>query len=404
MDAVTAPLALPRRLAVPRRARRGAATLAAVMLLGGLAAAVVAAWQVGMAAERIRGHARHLAGAVATEGYGMHHWLHAERVAGTVTAPAEGTARALTAAEAGRLAAHSATARWRRAAADATRPVIPRGWEVVHLVGTAGGLPDGVLVLRPSDEIVALPTWDAARQALDVTLGPSEAGAATLAAFALPTWDAGRDRALPASRFARLDTDAVLREVHAGHARLAMETGIRMDGNDLSGIANLAGDRGMIPRIDGDCPPSPPGTLSGTLCADSLVLRATLTATANATLSTATAEDVTVTTDVPGIIRIRTQDATVTGSVTTPALTACADPEAALCGGGDLDLEAGTGTPDWTEAAIFGDTVIRDGNRLTGVTRTTGGEGVFGALGNGSLAVSGCLRVVSPFVHHGAGC
>ncbi|MYG26973.1 MAG: hypothetical protein F4213_13280 [Boseongicola sp. SB0677_bin_26] len=379
------------------------------MLFGALAAGVVTVWQIAMAAERVRGHARHLAEAVTAEGYGMHHWLHEERVAGTVTAPAEGTARALTAAEAGRLAAHSATARWRRTAADATRPVLPRGWEVVHLVGTAGGLPDGVLVLRPSDEAVALPTWDAARQALDVTLGPSEEGAATLAAIALAAstlddYDAARDRALPASRFARLDADALLREVHAGHARLAMEAGIRMGGNDLSGVATLQGERGTIPRIDGDCPPSSPGTLSGLLCADSLVLRATLTANANTTLSTATAEDVTVTTDVTGITRIRTQDATVSGSVTTPALTACADPEAARCGGGDLDLEAGTGTPDWSEAAIFGDTVIRDGNRLTGVRRTTGGEGVFGTLGNGSLGVSGCLRVVSPFLHHGAGC
>ena len=117
-----------RGLSGPRRARRGLGTLAAAVLVTSIIATAMAAWQVAVAAERIRGHARHLAEAVAAEGYGLHHWLHAERIAGTVTAPAEGTARALTAAEEGRLAAHSATAAWRRSIADPTRPVLPRGW------------------------------------------------------------------------------------------------------------------------------------------------------------------------------------------------------------------------------------------------------------------------------------
>ncbi|MYF38126.1 MAG: hypothetical protein F4219_05060, partial [Gammaproteobacteria bacterium] len=142
----------------PRPERRGMAALGAVMVLSGLAAVLVTGWQVAMAGERIRGAARYLSESVAAEGYGLHHWLHAERTDPPVTPPmafpAEGTARALTTAEAGRLAVHSATARWRRTAADATVPVLPRNWEIVHLVGTAGGLPDGVLVLRPSDEVV----------------------------------------------------------------------------------------------------------------------------------------------------------------------------------------------------------------------------------------------------------
>lgn len=374
------------------------------MMVVAVGVSVALIWQLGIAAERLRGEAGHLAASVAAEGYGIHHWLHEERIAGTVTAPAEGTARALSTAEAGRLAAHSATARWRRTAADATLPVLPRGWDIVHLVGTAGGLPDGVLVIRPSDAVVALRAWGAIQEALDVTLGRSEAGAAALAAAVLADWDADRDRAVRASGFARLDTDAVLRELHAGHARLPMETDILMAGNDVGGVGTLTSDAAAIPSVDGDCPPSPPGAISDTLCAESFVLDDTLTANAGTTLTAAIAAHVTVTRDVSGITRVRTGDTTVSGTVTTPELAACADPDADLCGGGDLDIMSATGTPDWTEASIYGDTIIRDGNRLIGVTLTTGNDGVFGTLGNGALTVNGCLRVVNPFIHHGGGC
>lgn len=398
--------ARPRRR-VPRRDRRGLAALFSMSILVAAGVAFALLWQAGIAGERVRGHARHLAEAVAAEGYGLHHWLHGERTAVPpgVTAPAEGTARELTAAEDLRLAGHSATARWRRDRSDATRPVLPRGWGIVHLVGTAGGLPDGVLVLRPSNDVVAQPTWEAARQALDVTLGRGAGGAATLAASALADYDPARDRALLASRFARLDTDAVLRELHAGHPRLPVEAEqLLMGGNDLQGVAVLEGGEATFPEIDGDCRPPvpPPGTLSGTLCAESLGLQDTLAANAGTTLTAATSEDVTVRGDVTGIARIRTGDATVSGTVTTPAVTACADADADLCGGGDLDLEGGTGIPDWTEASVFADVVIRDGNRLTGVRLTIADTAIFGTL-VGALTVSGCLRVVSPFIH-GARC
>ena len=392
-------LSRSRRPGLPRRARRGLGGLATVMLLAGLLATAAMSLQLAMADERIRGHARHLAEAVAAEGYGLHHWLHEERIGGTLTAvPAEGTARTLTAAERADLAAHSATAAWRRSVADATRPVLPRGWEIVHLVGTTGGTAGGVVVLRPSNATFNAPTWDAVRQALDVTLGASEAGASALAARALATWNVARDRAVPAARLSRLDDDAVLRELHQGHAGLSMATALLMDGNDLDGVRRLEGVRGTMPEITGTCPGEPPDTL----CADDPVLGSTLEVADASTLSTATAEDVTVTGDVNGITRIRTGDATVSGGMTTPVLTACADADADLCGGGDLDIEGGTGTPDWTQASIFGDTIIRDGNRLTGVTRTIASTGIFGTL-TGALTVSGCLRVANPFIH-GSGC
>ena len=378
----------------------------AVLALGAVGVSAALLWEIAVAGERLRGHARHVAEAVGWEGYGLHHWLHEERVAGTVTVLAS---RTLTAAEAGRLADHSATARWRRSVGDATRPVLPRGWEIVHLVGTAGDLTDGVLVLRPSDEIVSLATWDATRQALDITLGTAAEDAETLAGLALAAspldnYDDARDLAFLASRFAGLDTDAVLRQVHAGHPRQSMTRRIEMGGNDLDQVAALDGERGAFPVIDGDCPPSPPGALSGLLCADSLDLGDGLTAIARATLSAASAEDVTIALDVSQIARVRAGDVSVSGTVTAEEMAACANPDADLCGGGDLDLVAGTGTPHWTEASIFGDTVIRNGSQLTGVTQAFVGTGVFGTIGNGPLTVTDCVRTVSPFIHHGAGC
>ena len=104
---------LPRRAcrcprSAPRSNCRGLSALTAVMLLAGILATVMMSWQITVAHERIRGQARHLAEVVAAEGYGLHHWLHAERITGTVTTPA--TPRALDAGESGRLAAHSAIA------------------------------------------------------------------------------------------------------------------------------------------------------------------------------------------------------------------------------------------------------------------------------------------------------
>lgn len=357
----------------------------------------------GLAAERLRGQARHLAEAVAAEGYALHHWLHEERIGATLAnVPAEGTARVLTAAERADLAAHSATARWRRSLADATRPVLPRGWEVVHLVGTAGGMPEGVAVLRAGNAVVNRPTWNAIWQGLNLTVGESEAGAAALAANALagvtPAWDPARDRAFPASRLSRLDPDAVLRELHAGHPRLPMATALLLGGNDAAGIERLEGGNGVIPRISGACAGAPPGTL----CADDPDLAGTLDVQGSATLSVATAAEVTVTRDVNGITRVRTGDATVGGDVTAPEMSACADTETDLCNGGDLDLRNATGTPQWTQASIFGDTIIRDGNQLTGVTRVESRTGIFGTL-TGAITVRGCIRVVHPFIH-GAGC
>ena len=241
------------------------------------------------------------------------------------------------------------------------------------------------------------PAWDALRRALDLTPGPSGAGASALAAAAVADWNPARDRAVAASRLARLDTGAVLRQVHAGHPAPVMGTELLMGGNDVNAAAALVTARARLPEIAGACP----GAAAGTLCADTLAAAAGMVA-GDAALAAAAARDVSVPGDVNGIGWVRTRDAAVSGTVTAPALTACADAEADLCGGGRLDLEAGTGTPSWATAAIFGDTVIRDGNRLTGVSGVTAATGVLGRL-RGALTVRGCLRVTAPFIH-GPGC
>ena len=238
-----------------RRARRGLSALTAVLLLAGLLATVAMNWQIVVARERLRGQARHLAGVVAAEGYGLHHWLHEERVAGTTPDPGEDTAGELSGDERTRLASHPAIATWRRSSIDRNRILLPRGWEIVHLVGRTTGedLPDGILVLRPSDDIVNRPTWDALARALDVVLGSGTgAAAADLASAALADYDATRDRAYFTSRFARLDTNALLRQRHAGHPTLPMETDIDLGGNDLSNVKTLRARTGAFPEITGD--------------------------------------------------------------------------------------------------------------------------------------------------------
>ncbi len=393
----------------PRRSRRGASALLAVLLLAGLLSAALVSWQAALASERLRGEARHLAEVVAAEGYGLHHWLHEVRDGPGFSLSAEGTARALTATgtnpERARLASHSAIASWRRSSSDRNRVILPRGWSIVHLIGhaTDEDLPDGILVLRPSDDIVNRPGWKMMEQALDVTLEGGSGIAETLAATApiTPAFDPARDRAVLASQSSRLDGTAVLRQRHAAQALPVMKATIDLRGGDLLDAERVTADRGFIDRITGNCA----GT-AGALCA-TYVTADDLDVNGTATLAGVEAGTLTSAGNVTGVTSLDAKDVEVDTTLTTPMLTACANPEADLCGGGDLDLEGAEGTPDWSEAAIFGDVTIRDGNRITGVTRTTAQTGIFEEIGGTpvppELTVTDCFRSVTPFVH-GARC
>jgi len=402
----------PRRL--PRRARRGLSALLAVIFLAALLSAALVSWHATLAAERVRGQARHLAEVVAAEGYALHHWLHEARAGTGFSPPAQGTARALTATgsspELARLAGHSATTPWRRSSSNSRRVILPRGWSLTHLVGQVEGtdLPDGLVVLRPSSDRVSGPDWEIMARALDVLLGSGAQDAETLAAAAslAPAFDATRDRVVFASRFSRLDTHAVLRRRHAGTGLPSMEADLDLGGNALETVTHVSADRATVATLTGEC-----AAPAGALCADHLTTTRLAVQTGIAQLASVDADRATFTgaVSVTGLIAsedasIRTGNARITGTLTTPHLTACTDPTADLCGGGDLDFENTTGTPDWTAAAIFGDVIIRDGNRLTGITTTTAHTGIFGGItGPPVLDVDECFRSVTPFVH-GAGC
>ena len=280
--------------------------------------------------------------------------------------------------------------------------LLPRGWQMVHLVGLAQGedLPDGILVLRPDNDIVNRPTWGASQQALDVVLGSgTDPAAADLATAAGIGYNATHDRAYFASRFARLDTDAVLRQRHAGHVILPMAANLDLGRHNLENVNALRAQTGQIPEITGAC-----ADPAGALCATTLTASAEVTVRGGATLGTLEATDVTITGDVTVTDWIRAVDVEITDTLTTPDLTACANPEGDLCRGGDLDLEAATGTPVWNEATIFGNVIIRDSNQLTGVTTTRAARGIFGEItGAPVLTVRGCFRSVTPFVY-GARC
>ena len=403
----------------PRRARGGFGNIGMVLLLGGVLMMSLFSWRFAVAQERLRGEARHLAEIVAAEGYGMHHWLHQDRVAAApaVTLPAVGSVRALTPAERRALASHSATASWQRDATNTERVLTPRQWRVVHLIGTPGGqldtlnpIADGVVVIRPTDALVTAPTWSALNTALDIAFPPTDTLAAAFAATAVTGWDPDRDRAVLASQFSRLDADAVLRQRHAGVPLLPVQADLRLGGNDLTNVKRLTSARASIPALTGNCPPqgTPAATCAAedlTLYTDALTVNGNLTVSGDTDVSGLTAGAVSLPNAVSTIPLWRTGNLILAGMLTSATrLTACSDADADICAGGDFDITAATGgAPNWTDAAIFADLVFRGTNELTGVrTVTAVGDSIFGTLGVGSLQV-GCLRSVAPFIY-GGGC
>ena len=394
-----------------RSRRRGLVALSASLGVFSVLASAYVMWQLGQADERLRSHARHIADVVAAEGFSVHHWLHDEihRSSPIMTIPSINTARTITATERGRLETHFATSRWRRSSRDASRVLLPRGWSIERLITTIGHntdgsalLPDGIVVLRPSADIANSATWRAVNDALDVVLPAASDRASTLAASVITSFDATRDRAFLASRFARINTAAVLRRAHAGHAQLALQTDLLMDTHDISNVGVLESSTSTVPEITGHCRP---GTSSNPLCATLLTTQADVTVTGRTDVTALSATAMTVSQDVGSIPIWRVTTAEIENTTTSiTQLTACADAEVDICGGGDLDLESGTGDPDWTSAAIFGDTIIRDGNQLNGITTTNVVEnGIFDLVNGTTLTVNGCFRSVNPFVF-GARC
>ena len=371
----------------PRADRRGLAALSGAVLASAVLLTMLATWQLGQARVRLEGMARHLATTVEAEGYALHHWLHAAQ--GSLTPPpAAGTARTLSEAETTELFPYAAP--WRR---DGGRMVSLRGWEIVPLAGAGGR---GVIVLRPSRDVTGSPIWKGLQAALDVRLGGSDATDEARMALASTTdpFDPDEDRAFFASNFARLESDALLRQAHAGQSAQAMAAALDMGGHKITGAGVLTvGQSADIRTVTG------PVSLTGSLSANRLNAR-----DASDLESMAASGQMTVRTDVTGLTSLRTEEMRISGETRIEnaddpvRLSACADAEADLCGGGDLDVTGASGVPDWSMVTIFGDVSIRDGNDLTDVAEATVGSAIFEEV-TGDLDVTGCLRVSSPFLY-----
>ncbi|WP_419739492.1 hypothetical protein [Ruegeria sp.] len=428
-------IAYPGAKAFPRRPRRGLSALTGVMLLASVMAGIAASWQIDIARARIEGEARHLAEVVAAEGYGLHHWLHANppiTAPGTDPCQATGAApcgRALTSEEQARLARAATIAPWRRDATDTandpTRVLLARGWTLTHLIGDTGNGPaDGVIVLHPGMHVVTHPTWRAARQALDNAFGLDGAGdeetqraAALIARDALGRgFDPKHDRAILASRFARLDTQALFRERVAGHPPLPMTTGINMGGRTILGTGRLGALSATVPTLrgQGDNPlradrlaPQAGMTLNGVFAPRIVTLSGTGTAQIDADATVT--ETLRVGTNLITGLATQSGAATITGRTTARTLIACADPDAELCGGGDLEIRRLKPDQTLADVVVFGTTTVTradtravtttGGAETSTVRETRAGTGVFDEITRPRLRVTGCYRSVTPFVY-----
>ena len=416
------------RIRSPRRTRRGLTALTVAIFLSGVLAIAISGWQIDVARARIEGEVRHLAEVVAAEGYGLHHWLHETSAGGFICGPDDDPpcTRSLEADEPGELAGHAAIASWRR---DGERVLLARGWSIEHLIADVGtGPTDGVIVLRPGDDVVNHSTWPGTIRAVNAIFGTGAGLAMAAADDALSDFNSARDRAVLASRYARLDKDALLREPQAGHPVHAMETSLNMGGNQITNVEQLHASGATIPTISAQ---------NGTLEADRLDLHngsslngafnsqtvtllsppglvddhgnclipgqvndhgdclipVTVQASGNATVSGGMRIGA-VTEGVP------TGRVTINGTTTTSKLTACIDPDADLCGGGDLEMLTIKDGSTLTNVQVFGvSTVDPEATDPSTVTTTSAKTGLFDEVERPRMTTTGCFRSVTPFVY-----
>ena len=392
------------RVRSPRCGRRGLSALTVALLLSGVLALAASAWQIDVTRARLDGEVQHMAEVVAAEGYGLHHWLHENPPGGPTCDPGEEPpcGRPLTLTERSELANHAAIAPWRRYEPEPPDPpavILAQGWSIEYLIANTGtGPTDGVIVLRPDDNVVNHETWAGTIRAVNAIFGTGAGVSMAAADDALSDFNSARDRAVLASRYARLDKDALLREPQAGHPVLAMETSLNMGGNQVSDVEQLHATGATLPTISAQ---------DGTLEADRLEPGDGLsltgdfnprTVTLRGSSSVRTSGDATVS----GGMRI--EAASISGTTTTSTLTACIDPDADLCGGGDLEMLTIKDGSTLTNVQVFGtSTVDPQATDPSTVTTTRATTGLFDEIERPRMTVTGCFRSVTPFVY-GARC
>ncbi len=223
---------------IPRRSRRGLATLSLALAVSALVSVVLLFWQIGEARAMRDGEARLVATAAEARAYALHHWLHEERDDPGFVPPASGKARRLTDADEDGLDNH-----------PASTPGLtdPRGWTLTEMIalpegqGTGEPLPHGIVVIKAPKDAALQNIRDRQIKLIRNALAagrPEEA--ASLAATAPDTsFDPDRDIAIFAWPYGRIDPRLVLRSHRAGHPPPHMTSDLKMGGNNVTGVGAL---------------------------------------------------------------------------------------------------------------------------------------------------------------------
>lgn len=354
----------------PRRRHRGIAALFGIVLLTAVVSSAVLAWQIGEARMQRAADANAVTRAAAIFGYGLHHWLHEARQADTFSGPGAASARALTQAEDTARIGHAATASWH---------AFHRDWTVTALIARPDGDDDnalvhGIVLLQPASSVDQA-LRDAVATRLAATSG-AELDVLTLARTASGlTINENRDLAVPAWIFSRIDPTVVLRAPRVGVSSGPMATALDLGDNDILEAGEFEADRLDATRLV-PADTSQPFVLNGGLALSNgdAVTTAILTASGRMAFGSGLSvgsggleagDSLSVTgtgasAKVAGTITIAGGLSVNQTTAGDAALMACAANEFGVCTGGDFDLTAGTGTPNWSRVDTYGEGQFTD--------------------------------------------
>ena len=426
---------------------------------------IILSWQTGVARARFEGYMRHLAEAVSAESYSLHHYLYDQASLFNMISclppldpldppvkPPCG--RAFSTSENMNLANHYSMALWRRTGAD-SRILLPKGWSIVHLVGDTGDnvvhnsnndniIFDGVVVLRPSDDIVNGPVWNSIIRSINEKISSRRATdetdlAVIIAESANINFNRSRDTAVLASQFSRLDNNALLRSPHPGHPALPMQTSINMNNRSIINM-NLDQKSSFIQKADIDdiYPNVNTGLIANNIeITGDLIIKApdptdsrqyyledpntdtdspllpqsvtVLSSPCDPNNPPCDSSTVTVTDKVTVSGSIHASDIEISGTSIIANMTACIDPQEDLCDGGELEILDLKDGSSLSNVQVFATTTVdpsvidppsTEDSTITTIRALTG---VIDEIEQGQMTVNGCFRSVTPYAY-GARC